>query len=377
MSDFIKNECYKFYKKYKELGIAKHAIPKEEIEEFLKEKQISEDEYLAKMNRIDYLLSAKNELDSFGIELEYAGRNNACNQNNVLTEESKFDGSVAGDGREWTLKPQPISRIRNDTYKKELESWMVTAINHGCLIHQSAGNHIHLGCWADIDDYDEDYEEYCTPRTDTIVQLGNATRLVFLYAFVQENIYDENSEIIPWETRKRVTKKLHEDMPEKIKKCYEAAQFLYAVSNRNGSEDYGLARDGTRGYTRHNTVEIRAFRTTTDYRSVIARTIVSKFFVEWCIYAKLVEEEFMDWEEVPSIWSELEKMENSEVKNMYKYLAFHCTNKHHISLTKDELCTKLGVTKAYANAISKRSLLINKALQPNSPEERAKNLFKF
>lgn len=378
MSDFEKNECYKFYNNYSHL-LNWRNIPKEAVEDFLNKTGIQGERFANNMANIEYMYSWPKKIETFGIELEYAGRDNACNRNHELTEDLKYDGSVAGDGREWNLKPQKISDITSEKYQKSLESWMVTASNHGCLIHASAGNHIHFGRSSTIDEYMEtlEYDDEDGPDSEVMCSIGDSVRHAFVFCFKDGTIYDTENNTLTWGDKIRLTKTLNEETCLYTKKYYEALQFLYSVSNRSGNEDYGLGSDGTRGYTRHATVEIRVFRTTTDYRSVIARVLVSKFFIEWCCKAEFANKQYIDWEEVPSIWDEINKEENKTIKDMYTYLAFHEHNKHNVGLSKDELCEKLNITKTTALAIKRRSSMIAKALLPNTTENKVKELFKF
>lgn len=372
MSDFEKNECYKFYMAHKETPATE-----EELEKFLEEKTISKETWLERKRRIEFLEKCIYSAKTFGIELEYAGRNTYCNENHELTETVKYDGSVAGDGREWNLKPKRFCNVRSDSYKKALESWMCSAIAHNCEMHVSAGNHIHFGAddMEENEEYQDDYYDEQQYDSEIMSSIGEMVRRVFSRIY-GETIYDTEDNAIQWSDKIKALKDASDESPEK-KKYMEAIRFLYSVSNRHGTEDYGLGRDGTRGYTRHGTVEIRAFKTTTDYRSVIARVIVSHFFINWCAKTRFALEGYIDWEEVPSIWEWLNEMHHINVKNMYLYLAFHCHNKHAVGHTKEELIEKLFISKKYATAITRRSSMIAKSLLNNSPEKRAKELFKF
>ena len=115
MSDYTNNECYKFYMAHKETPATQ-----EEIQNFLEEKSLTEQVFLDRKRRIEFLEKCMYSEKTFGIELEYAGRNTYCNERHELTETVKYDGSVAGDGREWNLKPQRLCDIRSDNYKKSL-----------------------------------------------------------------------------------------------------------------------------------------------------------------------------------------------------------------------------------------------------------------
>lgn len=372
MSDYIKNECYKFYMAHKE-----NQATNEELEKFLEEKLISKETWLERKRRIEFLEKCMYSAKTFGIELEYAGRNTYCNETDALTETVKYDGSVAGDGREWNLKPQRLCDIRSDSYKKAIENWMLAAVAHNCEMHVSAGNHIHLGAddMQENEDYQDDYYDEQQYDSAIMSSIGETVRRVFSIIY-GETIYDTENNPIEWRDKIKALKDASDSEPEK-KKCMEAIRFLYSVSNRHGTEEYGLGRDGTRGYTRHGTVEIRAFKTTTDYRSVIARVIVSNLFINWCAKTRFAIEGYIDWEEIPSIWDWLNETHLMNVKNMYTYLAFHCHNKHAVGHTKEELLEKLQISKQCATAITRRSSMIAKSLINNSPEKRAKELFKF
>lgn len=374
MSDYIKNECYKFYMEHKECPATD-----EELNKFLEEKIISKETWLNRKSRIEFLERCIYSAKTFGIELEYAGRNTYCNEKHELTETVKYDGSVEGDGREWNLKPQRLCDIRSDNYKKSLESWMCSAVAHNCEMHISAGNHIHFGAndMQENEDYEDDWYDDEEQHYDSAIMswIGAAVRNVFDNVY-GGTIYDTEEHVILWADKVKALKDASDSSILK-KRCMEAIRFLYSVSNRHGTEEYGLGNDGTRGYTRHGTVEIRAFKTTTDYRSIIARTIITNFFLNWCAKTRFAIEGFIDWEDVPSIWEWLNETHHINVKSMYTYLAFHCHNRHAVGHTKEELMEKLQISKKYATAITRRSSMIAKSLLNNTPEKRAKELFKF
>jgi hypothetical protein len=372
MSDYTSNECYKFY-----MALKENQVTNEELEKFLEEKQICKEIWLNKKSRIEFIENCMCGIKTFGIELEYAGRNTYCNESHELTETVKYDGSVAGDGREWNLKPRRFCDVQSDSYMKALERWMLAAVAHNCEMHVSAGNHIHFGAddMIEDEDYQDDYYDEQHYDSDTMYLIGQAVRGVFNKIYGGP-IYDTEENTILWVDKIKALKDASDKEPA-VKKCMEAIRFLYSVSNRHGTEEYGLGNDGTRGYTRHGTVEIRAFKTTTDYRSIIARTIISEFFLKWCTKTRFAVEGYIDWDEVPSIWEWMNEAHYIVIKNMYTYLAFHCHNKHAVGHTKEELLEKLQVSKQYAAAITRRSLMIAKSLLNNSPEKRAKELFKF
>lgn len=379
MPQELRNLCYKFYMEHKDMLDEEQR--EKELNEFLTKHNISLATYTYIINNIEEIQNRNNRITTFGIELEYAGMNTACNQNHPLTETMKYDGSVADDSREWNLKPQKLNKILSKEYKTDLESWMVTATKHGCLIHKTAGQHIHFGANdmcenenGDEYEYDDEYDEYNRYESDTMQGIGQCVQNVFCEAISKTWKNEEEINVI-WEKRILLNDKISNEESEKTKKCVNALKFLYSVSNRDGTEVYGLGRDGTRGFTRHGTVEIRAFRTTTDYRSVIARTIVSKFFLEWC--SKTEMERYISWDNIPDIWEELHKDENKIVKDMYTYLAFHAHNKHKVGMTEEELRIKLNIPKQVVRAIKTRSSMISKSLLNNAPEKIAKELFKF
>lgn len=374
MTQDLRNLCYNFYLEHKDM--IDEEQKEAELNEFLTKNYISLATYTYLENNIEEIQNRNKKIITFGIELEYAGMNTACNQKHKLTETMKHDGSVADDGREWNLKPQKLNIILSQEYKADIESWMVSATKHGCLIHKSAGQHIHFGANDNCDEeyYDEYDDEDYEASSETMREIGQCIQNVFCEA-ISKNWKNEEGTNVMWENRILLKDKLSNEESEKTKKCVNALKFLYSVSNRDGTETYGLGRDGTRGYTRHGTVEIRAFRTTTDYRSVIARTIVSKFFIEWC--SKTEMERYVSWDNIPDIWEELQKEENKVVKDMYTYLAFHTHNKHKVAMTEEELRIKLNVSKQVARAIKTRSSMIAKSLLNNAPEKIAKELFKF
>jgi hypothetical protein len=374
MTQELRNLCYKFYIEHKDM--IDEEQKERELSEFLTTNNLSLATYTYLINNIERIQDRNKNIITFGIELEYAGMNTACNQNHPLTQTMKYDGSVADDGREWNLHPKRLDSILSKEYKTNIESWMVTATKHGCLIHKTAGQHIHFGAtdMCDNEYYDEYDDEENAIDSETMREIGQCVQNVFCETISKTWKNEEGINVI-WEKRILLKDKLSDEEPEKTKKCVNALKFLYSVSNRDGTESYGLGRDGTRGYTRHGTVEIRAFRTTTDYRSVIARTIVSKFFLEWC--SKTEMERYISWDEIPDIWEELQKEENKVVKDMYTYLAFHTHNKHKVGMTEEELRLKLNIPKPVVRAIKSRSSMIAKSLLNNAPEKVAKELFKF
>ena len=172
------------------------------------------------------------------------------------------------------------------------------------------------------------------------------------------------------ETNENIKNMKIQDLLKK-KKLYEAFQWLYSISNRTGREHYGLGRDVTRGYTRHGTIELRAWRTTLDYRSVCARVKLGWYFIKWLITTMELDDiNHIDWEE-ESIWTNM----NPEIKNAYMYLAFHYDNKHYVGLSETELIAKLDTTKLVAKAIKQRSKMFKKQREEGNPEKEAKRIF--
>lgn len=295
----------------------------------------------------------------FGIELEYGGYNNRLQiKPDDIIQTVKTDGSVAGDGREYNLNPRTYETVESGSFAKEIESFMFRAANHNCTESATAGNHIHYS-YKDVDRNDG----------NRIHELMNVVRNHFGYSYVFKHLNDKI------ETNDDATK--GNIITPRVKAYHDAIQWLYSVSNRSGHEDYGLGGDYTRGYTCHDTIELRCWRTTLDYRSVIARVIVGWFFIKWALATEQEEngklESEIDWNEL-DIWKQMEKDE--KVKNAYTYLAFHFNNKHYMGLKTDDLCNKLNIPAQMAQAIKNRTRLYQKSLLQNNPEARTKELFK-
>lgn len=354
----------KIYKHYKDIEMATNEnVPYEQIEEMRKPliEELGKDVYWEEMDKLQSLLDEIHSEKKIGIELEYGGVGTYCNSSHELVETIKRDGSVSGDGREFNLKPELMRRINSKEYRTSLESFMHTACNHNCTDSATAGNHVHIS----LAHFGED--------TEALLSFGVAS--TFRRA-MGDIIQNTNGDMINIFYRTYTKDEAHVETPAQTKRSYEAIQFLYSVSNRTGNEHYGLGYDGTRSFTRHQTTEIRCFRTSLDYRSIIARIKIAVFFVEWASRANLLTDRgYTTWEEVPSIWSDLFK--NKEAYDMYTYLAFHCSNRHNVGLSEERLIQKLSVTKQFARAIKARSRMIQKALKKTTPENKAKELFKF
>lgn len=311
---------------------------------------------------LETFMDEKNEETKmmFGIELEYGGYDNRLQvKPDDIIETVKTDGSVAGDGREYNLCPREYETISNGTFAKEIETFMYRAANHNCTESATAGNHIHYS-----------YNGKDMPGNgERIHEIMRVVRNAFSYQY----IYSELNQKIECNTNIEQGKII----TPRIKAYHDAIQWLYSISNRSGHEDYGLGGDYTRGYTRHGTIELRCWRTTLDYRSVIARVIVGWFFIKWALATEQAEqgklENEVDWNEL-NIWNQMAKDE--KVKNAYTYLAFHFNNKHWIGLKEDDLCAKLNTTVQMARAIKNRTRLYQKSLIQQNPEARTKELFK-
>ena len=165
---------------------------------------------------------------------------------------------------------------------------------------------------------------------------------------------------------------------EMIKKLYDAFQFLYSVSNRDGTESYGLGTNCTRGYTSHGTIELRCWRTSYDYREILARVFVARFFLQYILRIGLYEKNGLMKEitNIESIWQMINKKENEKLKSMYEYLAYNVRNKHKMGLPIHMLMANLKTYDAgYATEVKKRSDIYNKSLIKNTSAKKAKEMF--
>lgn len=313
------------------------------------------------------------DVAKFGTELEYGGRGEYVDREKYsdIIQDEKTDGSVSGSGREYNLKPEPIwkSWTQKSTTKQKYENFMKENANKlKCTEHVTAGEHIHYS-----------YPGICGEDGSIITATMNElmTMLPYEARRFQKNIneyeyikgYIKDYE----EERNAITKIRKLNSLERIRKLYEAYQALYSTSNRTGFEPYGLARDVTRGYTCHGTIEIRCWRTTLDYRMVFCRANIGWQWLKWMIKKETLNKKgFIDWEE-ESFWKEINKTENTS--SAYKYLAFNIRNKHKVGLTETELVERLNETKAFAKAIKARSNMFMKQLVEGTAEDKAKKLF--
>lgn len=307
----------------------------------------------------------------WGTELEFGGRGDFLPMSNYdsIIQEEKHDGSVSGSGREYNFIPFEYYHLRNVSTRKSFENFMKDAINKtNCTDSSSAGEHIHYSydgiCRAHGEDIQDAINEICMKVS------GYAT----LFEEMPHNIkyFNDQKDLAEKEQDLIMQYAKYEDLQRDVK-IYDAFRWLYSISNRTGNENYGLRRDVTRGFTFHRTIELRAWRTTLDYRSVFARVVVGWYWLTWMIEkAELNKLDFVDWHH-EDIWQYTR--ENEYLAGMYKYLAFHNNNKHQVGLDEQELILKLNVTKAFANAVKARSRMFAKQLKINSPEEQAKKLF--
>lgn len=331
-----------------------------------------------KFELLETFFETINSEKTVGIELEYGGRMNYCNANHPLTLTIKHDGSVSGDGREFNLIHKKLSEIRESEYKKDIETFMLVATNNRCTESYTAGNHIHFAFAHDTchDTY-SDTAKYLAAAITKAIEEANYT----LYGAKWKPEF-ENTDIWTWFTFRNKLKRAVDINTGEEKRIYylyyKAIEWLYTVSNRRGTEDYGLGRDITRGYTYHGTTEIRAFKTSLDYRTILARIEITNFFLNYLAKLKfLTENEYVSDIDYPTIWDEMNREGNKNIKNKYTYLAFHHTNRHYVGLTEEELRKELNKTKSFILAVKKRSRMIQKALNKRNAENEVKELFKF
>lgn len=313
----------------------------------------------------------------FGIELEYGGYDNEVSrtgletaEGNNLIETIKDDCSVAGDGTEYNWSPMLYTNINAN--KKAMEAFMFKCANKRCTESVTAGNHVHMSA-PNLTQIVGDYVQ--NTMRDILNRCGWDYRT--MRKPVEETRYLEycKSKINTEAPQEEQDKAFQETL--KTRACYLAIQWLYSTSNRQGNECYGIGNDYSRGYTRHGTIELRVWRTTLDYRSVISRVRVAWMYVKWLASRiQLDEKGYIDWGK-ESIWDFVAKPENSDAYNAFKYLAFNTNNKHRCGLSEIDLETRLNVTHQCALAIKERSRLIKDSLKINSNRSKAKELFKL
>jgi hypothetical protein len=334
----------------------------------------------------------------FGVELEFGGYDNHIkydpDDEDDLVQDRKYDCSVAGDGTEYNLKPVEFAEL--EARKPAFESLLYRMANKNCLISYTAGQHVHYS-WDNLTQEMGLVIKYVmNPFADMSMTLekGKEIELVLAEDVSSESSWYKNIKYTPDVKRIEtstsvIRRKLNvafEDaynIPEekkgsqeeaKTRVLYNALRWIYSTSNRAGTEPYGLGNDGTRGYTRHETIELRCWRTTTDYRSVIARAIVGRLFLRFVIKLAYLEKAgFVDYTK-EDIWKEMKKDIN--VENCFKYLAFHKNNKHNVGYSEKELEQLMNISHPMVLAIKKRSDMIQKALVKGTNESDVKELFR-
>ena len=318
----------------------------------------------------------------FGVELEYGGHNNRLEYNpeneDEIIETIKKDGSVSGDGTEYNLKPLSFEDLKSDKKLiKALESFCYRAANKRCTISKTAGMHIHFS-------WDKEYDKPAGAEMGRI--LIDSANDIFYTNFnkyidaSQRTSFPSIKIINPLESYnwKQPSDTLKNWEIERVKRLYEAFQFIYSVSNRDGTEMYGLGNGYTRGYSRHKTLELRCWRTTYDFREIIARIFIARFFLQYILRIGLYKNNHLyeEIENMPSIWSYLNDKKNEQLKSMYEYLAYNCRNLHKMGLPLHMLMSKLyTIDREYPQAIKKRSDVYNKALTKNTSAKKAKEVF--
>ena len=344
------------------------------------------------IEQIDALLADKSddkqEINDwkFGIELEYGGYDTQisydANDQENLIETIKTDGSVAGDGTEYNLKPISFKDMKNNKkIVRAIESFCFKVANKNCTLSPTAGMHIHFS-WGD---------EYASPEVGRTLGdlLFEASRVIFSSDW-NRGLKNPPRSLYP---DKKLTKMIEEfefkdtEIEENHfpdwelayrKKMYEAFQLIYSTANRNGNESYGLGTNCTRGYTRHKTIELRCWRTSYDYREIIARAFIARFFLRYALRLQLYKnhEHYETLLKMPTIWEMINQEENAQLKQMFEYLAFNNKNKHYTGLPAHALLTKLCLSdNALAGEIKRRSEMFEKAMRKNTVQRRAKDLF--
>lgn len=340
----------------------------------------------------------------FGTELEYGGRNNRLlydrDDEEEIIETIKHDCSVSGDGTEYNLKPK---RFGEEDLARKLESFCFRAANHNCVESWTAGEHFHYS-WPKVNGLfgsliyamakgDESIYMNSYEQDQTKEKIGGKYSEVI---FDKKPLFAESSNSgvanigqveMPYEARRKRkwTEENIKSRAEELKitdervartiSIYRAFKTLYSTSNRSGNENYGLAGDATRGYTRHETIELRCWKTTLDYRSIIARAHVGRFVLRWLIKYILLDKFGFVRNEEQDIWEDLRKDEY--VYSCFKYLAFHSANSHKVGYTQEELEILTRTSHATALAIKARTKMFKKALNKNNPESNAKELMKM
>lgn len=324
----------------------------------------------------------------FGIELEYGGYNNEISYNpedeNNLIETIKEDCSVSGDGTEYNLKPISFDELKsNKKIIKALESFCYRVANKNCTLSKTAGMHIHFSWDKEFDT--DDGRDFGRILVDISNWLYNDwTSQAHKFKCMADTNYTMPAgkgrqdltvpcELIQWKKDKDTQWETN-----MMKRLYEAFQFIYSVSNRDGTEQYGLGTGYTRGYSRHKTLELRCWRTSYDFREILARVFIARFFLQYILRIGLYERNDYKEElkEMESIWDMINKPENAKLKNMYEYLAYNVRNKHKMGLPLYMLINKLlTYNTQYAAEIKKRSDIYDKSLKKNTNAKKAKEVF--
>lgn len=394
------NEKQKMYSLYKENKGAVEQIAekiKNDEEELAKIREtITDDIILQKITKsirdieyidMDFDHKIEDNYTKVGIELEYEGcdldPDGLDDKFGTIIETVKEDGSVRGDGMEINLKPVKIGDISKAAFRNKLENMMVKAADDGCKVGWSAGMHVHVSSNALNEQQGRTIYElfrsvFADDNTTIVWKTDNR------YYDEEEDDYgneiyterEEDEEFfgVKRKISARTRLKIEKTLTDEARVKADWLQFLYSTSEREGFEPYGLAFDGTRGYTSHGTIEIRVWRTTLDFRKVIARAKIATFWVNHvCRNIKLLEDGYIEWKDI-NIWEDLKN--DNEMLDAYKYLAFNCDNQFHdVGLEEDELIEKLEAHTAFARGIKERSLLIKKSLT-SYPECAVKELFK-
>lgn len=360
--------------------------------------ELNFDTFEKELNKIKYLegLIEVDKTWMFGTELEFGGHSNrlAYDKENKdeLIETIKNDCSVAGDGTEYNLKPIAFKDL--DKKRVALESLCFRMANKNCTLSATAGEHFHYS-WKNIKPVMgaivRSFMDSVSSRTiqynsqeekdtdDFYLDFGHSDQYSRYYEPKIKLMNDSYSDRRTRRNKPENVYTLKDDKSnqkeyDKSVAVYKLLQALYSTSNRSGNESYGLAGDGTRGYTRHKTIELRCWRTTHDYRSIIARAMIGRFFLtEMLRYGIMEAYEYLDYAD-ENIWDKLVK--NPYILDCYRYLAFHYNNKHKVGLSLDDLEVLTKTGHGYATAIKMRTAMIQKSLIKTNSESKAKELLK-
>lgn len=394
----VKQTIYSVYQANKE-DTADQLFDKVKMHLLAEHPALSFDQFEKELSNIKYL-EGLIEIDKtwkFGTELEFGGYSNRIAYNkddkDELIETIKNDCSVAGDGTEYNLKPIAFKDL--DKKRVALESLCYRMANKNCTLSATAGEHFHYS-WKNIkpvmgaivrsfmDSRGSSISiQYPTQeektKDDFYQDFGHSDQYSRYYDAKISFMTDSYSDRRTRRNKAENVYKLKDDKSnqkeyDKSVAVYKLLQALYSTSNRSGTESYGLAGDGTRGYTRHSTIELRCWRTTHDYRSIIARAMIGRFFLtEMLRYGIMEAYEYIDYAD-ENIWNKITS--NPYILDCYRYLAFHYNNKHKVGLKLDdlEILTKTG--HGYATAIKMRTSMIQKSLIKNNSESKAKELLK-